>query len=251
MEESGNQIEGTGVPPPAPKTSGMATAALILAILGLCTCITAPIGLVLGIIALAQTNRDPQLQGRGMAIAGMIIGGLITLVALIALVVAFLIGGISVPAFVRAREAAIQTNCMSNVKQLGMAMQMYASDYDAHFPAADKWNESLQPYYKNRKVLVCRSDKTGGPSYGMNDLISSLSQADVASPPQVVSFFDSMPGRNKADGEMLLPSPPRHPDGNNVGFVDGHATSVSDPETLNWDPKATPSTEVKPSAPGT
>lgn len=187
-----------------------------------------------------------------MAIAGIIIGGLITLVALIAFLVAFLIGGISIPAFERGRENARRASCLNNVKQLGMAMQMYSSDYDSHFPAADKWNESLRPYYKNRKVLVCPSDKTGGPSYGMNDLISSLSQADVASPAQVVSFFDSMPGRNKADGAMLLPTPPRHPDGNNVGFVDGHATPVSDPETLNWDPKATPSDAAgKSSAPGT
>ena len=246
MEENMNQTPEPQAPATPPKSSGMAIAAMILAILGLCTCITAPIGLILGIVALGRTNRDPRLQGRGMAIAGIVIGGLITFLALIAIPIGLAVGGISIPAFNRARKTAEQAQCMNNVRQLNMALLQYATDHDGRFPPASGWNGTLRPYYRNPKVLVCPSDKTGGPSYGMNDRIGGIAQKDVSSPADLVSFFDSDPGPNQSDGQELLPVPARHPDGNNVGFVDGHVKSVSDPKTLNWDPGLVPAPQPPP-----
>jgi prepilin-type processing-associated H-X9-DG protein len=231
--------EETGAQTPPARTSGLAIAALILAILGLCTCVTAPIGLALGIIALVQMGRDPQLKGYGVALAAVIVSGLAVLIIPILAAIMF-------PVFVRAREAAQRTACLNNVKQISMALQMYAADYDSHFPKADRWNESLQTYFKNPKILVCPGDKTGGPSYGMNDRIGGILQANVSSPADVVSFFDSKPGPNQYDGQALLPVPPRHNGMNNVGFVDGHAKSVSDFSTLNWNPGAAPQTHSIP-----
>src|SRR5216684_173957 len=52
-----------------PRTSGMAVASLICGILGLFTCVTAPVGLVLGIIANGQIKRSQgRLTGSGLAI---------------------------------------------------------------------------------------------------------------------------------------------------------------------------------------
>lgn len=247
-EERQNQPEGERTPPPTPipagvatvepepppRTSGLAIASLILAILGFFTCITAPIGLVLGIIALNQTGRDPRLQGRAIALAGVIVGG-------VAIFMSLFMAAIMFPVFVRAREAAQRTSCMNNLKQLDTALQLYALDHSDHYPAAESWNEALRPYYKGPNYLVCRSDKTGGPSYGMNDRIGSLAAKDILSPADVVSLFDSVPGLNQSGGRELLSSPPRHIyETNNIGFADGHVQSVSDPKTLNWDPKALP-----------
>ena len=59
-----------------PRTSGLAVAALVM---GLCNfvpyldCVTWILALVFGHVALSQMKRDPALQGRGMAIAGLII----------------------------------------------------------------------------------------------------------------------------------------------------------------------------------
>jgi hypothetical protein len=62
-------------PPPAPaRTSGMAIAALILGIAGCCG-ITAPIGIILGFVALSSIRGSQgRLTGRGLAIAGIVTG---------------------------------------------------------------------------------------------------------------------------------------------------------------------------------
>jgi hypothetical protein len=91
---------GYGYPPQAgPKTNGLAIAALVCGVGGLfggfITCgLLAPaviVGLVLGHVALTQIKRDPQQQGRGMALAGVIIGwvtiGLTLLLVAVALLV--------------------------------------------------------------------------------------------------------------------------------------------------------------------
>lgn len=68
------------VPYPAyghPGTSGMAIGALICSALGLVACLPAPVGLILGIMAMRETKRTGQ-DGYGLALSAVIIGGLIT-----------------------------------------------------------------------------------------------------------------------------------------------------------------------------
>ena len=51
------------------RTSGMAIAALVLGILGISI-----LAIIFGAIAISQTNKDPNLKGRGLAIAGLVLG---------------------------------------------------------------------------------------------------------------------------------------------------------------------------------
>lgn len=64
------------VTPAAPaKVNGLATAALICGILGLCTGLASIGAIILGHIALVQIKKsDGQLTGRGLAIAGLVMG---------------------------------------------------------------------------------------------------------------------------------------------------------------------------------
>jgi prepilin-type N-terminal cleavage/methylation domain-containing protein/prepilin-type processing-associated H-X9-DG protein len=102
---------------------------------------------------------------------------LLVVIAIIAILAAILF-----PVFAKAREKARQTNCVSNLKQIGTAMLMYAQDYDETLPLAyyedwlhywdctldaSTWTEAgpglLDPYTKNGQLRACPSFKvTGG-----------------------------------------------------------------------------------------
>jgi len=81
-----------------------------------------------------------------------------------------ILAAILFPVFARAREKARQTSCLSNLKQLGLALHMYAQDYDEIFPRAagysapvdiinnaGEWFISCAPYIKNNQVFNCPS----------------------------------------------------------------------------------------------
>ncbi len=86
---------------------------------------------------------------------------LLVVIAIIAILAAILF-----PVFAQAREKARQTSCLSNMKQLGVATQMYAQDYDgtlmqttyANTALKIHWSYTLQPYIKNMQIFVCPSD---------------------------------------------------------------------------------------------
>jgi prepilin-type N-terminal cleavage/methylation domain-containing protein/prepilin-type processing-associated H-X9-DG protein len=91
---------------------------------------------------------------------------LLVVIAIIAILAAILF-----PVFARAREKARQTGCFSNLKQIGIAYQMYAQDYDETIVPACNWNGGynkwedprswwvglLEPYVKNDQVFRCPS----------------------------------------------------------------------------------------------
>ena len=77
--------------PPKPSTNGFAIASLILGILG-----GVPLSVIFGIIALNQIKRSRQ-GGRGMAIAGLVLSGLWTLLIIAIVVLAIVFDDGSVP----------------------------------------------------------------------------------------------------------------------------------------------------------
>jgi hypothetical protein len=62
----------------------------IIAILAIIFAIILPlIGLILGIVALTQINKKPEKKGKGLAIASIIIGGILTLIPLMGMIAYF------------------------------------------------------------------------------------------------------------------------------------------------------------------
>lgn len=238
-EEKQEQTEGQETPIPEPKTSRLAITSLVLSIIGALTCVGGilfgPVSLVLGIISLVQIGRRPTaLRGQGLAIAGMIIGGLSILLVPVGAAVLF-------PVFMASRERALQTpQCLNNLKQLSAAMNMYLDDYDERFPSPERWNDALRPYVRNGRVFICPRVTDGEPTYAMNSMLKGKSVADVELPEDVVSIFESKSGKNLSGGPELLPSPSRHGGLHTIAYVDGHVKSLSDPkEEALWDPAAT------------
>src|SRR5687767_15967956 len=60
---------------------------------------------------------------------------LLVVIAIIAILAAILF-----PVFAQAREKARQASCLSNLKQIGMALMMYVGDYDESYP-----NSTIEP----------------------------------------------------------------------------------------------------------
>ncbi|MFC0528247.1 DUF4190 domain-containing protein [Phytohabitans kaempferiae] len=72
--------------PPSPPTNGLAIAALVCSLAGLATCISAPVGAILGHVARRQI-RERGEGGDGLALAGIIVGWILT--GLLLLLLAF------------------------------------------------------------------------------------------------------------------------------------------------------------------
>jgi prepilin-type N-terminal cleavage/methylation domain-containing protein len=73
---------------------------------------------------------------------------LLVVIAIIAILAAILF-----PVFAKAREKARQTSCLSNCKQLGLALLQYMQDNDegalSHYNSLHYWPAMLYPYTKN------------------------------------------------------------------------------------------------------
>jgi prepilin-type N-terminal cleavage/methylation domain-containing protein/prepilin-type processing-associated H-X9-DG protein len=90
---------------------------------------------------------------------------LLVVIAIIAILAAILF-----PVFAQAREKARMTSCLSNMKQIGLALTMYTQDYDETFPyirfKADTtyvWRNAIRPYLKSQNVLACPSNPFSHP----------------------------------------------------------------------------------------
>jgi len=191
---------------------------------------------------------------------------LLVVIAIIAILAAILF-----PVFARAREKARQASCQSNVKQIALAQLQYIQDYDERFdpdattvPApgyllpdgstyyvgAMLWHYHIYPYAKNHQLFTCPSSSSAFPpnaytssNYGRNTYLSSQPLAFCTAPAETVmhmdcSYYladwdvrtDADSTSNSDNADMPLP---RHNEGANFSFVDGHAKWLKD-GTTNW-----------------
>ena len=190
---------------------------------------------------------------------------LLVVIAIIAILAAVLF-----PVFAKVREKARQTTCVSNLKQINLAILQYVQDNDETYPACVRhilpdnylqYEQVFYPYVKSAKVFTCPDDSgTLPPSFGnwhtdgyidpfhvsylINSLISppywtSYAPATLAklnSPASTVYFADGA-ATVSADNTVSAASKVK-PQGwflqDPVADNEGCASCAHDPNNVDW-----------------
>jgi prepilin-type N-terminal cleavage/methylation domain-containing protein/prepilin-type processing-associated H-X9-DG protein len=175
---------------------------------------------------------------------------LLVVIAIIAILAAILF-----PVFAKAREKARQSSCLSNSKQLALAMLQYAQDYDErwvlwfHYGGGATlypFSQLLLPYMKSEQIWVCPSRASGATAattvYGTGQhygLACSLCRAGRGSAPVMcdqtfasmgafqspatsVMFAECTSWRSGPSGTGAGYEIFPHNEGRNLALIDGH-----------------------------
>jgi prepilin-type N-terminal cleavage/methylation domain-containing protein/prepilin-type processing-associated H-X9-DG protein len=192
-------------------------------------------------------KRIGRLRARG---TGFTLIELLVVIAIIAILAAILF-----PVFAKAREKARQTSCLSNVRQLLTASQMYVQDNEGSGfrywyygdGGANVWcswyftaEVPLQSYMKNHQILECPSARLPG-DYTVSDYyLLDVGPTVSGSPPtywrgfglgmteggieraaETVWWVDGRQGYGTCNSWST--SLALHNEGSNWGWLDGHA----------------------------
>lgn len=180
------------------------------------------------------TPCPPPAAGRRPAAAFTLLE-LLVVIGIIALLAALLL-----PVLGRAREAGRATACLSNLRQLGLAIQLYTQDYHHRLPimrdqpaGPRSTNDPpgpdvvLLPYLGHTNVLRCPSDhkdifQTTGSSYSWNSLLNNqpadrLTILNLPFPPHQMPLMFDKEAFHAARGEGK---------GINFLYADGHIKNL-------------------------
>lgn len=138
---------------------------------------------------------------------------LLVVIAIIAILAAILF-----PVFAKAREKARQTACLSNNKQIGLALMQYVQDYDSTMPDGNVlagpsgnvygdpsnprpaggyaigrgYAGQIYPYIKNGQLFKCPSDAYDGPNTANTVPVSYAFNRNLAASPESMLNKPSM-----------------------------------------------------------
>lgn len=138
------------------------------------------------------------------------------------------------PALGKAKEKGVTIYCVNNLRQIGLAMQMYGDDSNDKLPVSGQnilypggafnngtnWMAALQPYYENTNVLRCPALSSvynrSGFSYFMGSVGFSVANGGSSIvPSSVILRSIYTPSFYVLSGDCNFPSFPTNADLNN------------------------------------
>lgn len=199
--------------------------ALTSMILGLVGCLlTAPVGLILGIVALRKSNRNPsEYGGKGFAIAGIILN-------LLGILFLPIVAAIAIPNLLAARRAANESSAIATLRTITTAEEKYMSSMvgrcgdlqsliagklldvsladnekngyrfmvvsfpaggcEIHATPVSASTGSRSFYYSTEEGLIRAANKNGLPADASDSPLESSSQRQFEQPPKIASQKD-------------------------------------------------------------
>jgi predicted Zn finger-like uncharacterized protein/prepilin-type processing-associated H-X9-DG protein len=200
------------------ESNGLAVASLVCGIVGLLIPIVPGIiAVVLGIVALNRT-KDPRVGGKGLAIAGISVGGASMLFSLCTL-------SVLLPSLNRARETANRVHCAANMRQIGQALLLYGNDNLGQYPPT--LDLALTTQDISAEVFCCpSSNESVAPGATVQQQAASLT------PGKHLSYVYVPGGTTSSSTERVVlyePLTNHDQDGTNILYGDGH---------VSWESKA-------------
>lgn len=135
------------------------------------------------------------------------------------------------PALRRARDSALATRCLANVRQNAAAMLLYAEENDGGLPGAADWMDRTARYAPfgpddPDTTYRCPAVPRGRYGYAMAERLGFARVAQIKTPERQPMLFESGDlSRNARSKDLSLPNPPRHAR-SMVAYADGRVAGV-------------------------